>query len=201
MVEEVYHEGTRLGFAVDGKPADCVKLGLVQLLDHRPDLVVSGINAGSNAGINILYSGTVAAAVEGAFDGMTSIAVSLQTPQLTHYDSAAKIAVQVIQQILEHRPEPGELFNVNIPELTPGPPIGVRVAQQGLISYRECYEPRNDPRGRRYYWLLPDPLRGGDAPETDLAALAARYVTVTPLHFDLTDRRRLADMEQWRWEL
>jgi 5'-nucleotidase len=178
-----------------------VKLGLVQLLDHRPDLVVSGLNAGSNAGINVLYSGTVAAAVEGAFDGMTSIAVSLQTPQLPHYEPASKIAVRVIEQILERRPQKGELFNVNIPELSAGPPLGVRVAQQGLISYRECYEPRDDPRGRRYYWLLPDPLRGAEAPETDLAALASRYVSVTPLHFDLTDRRRLAEMEQWNWEL
>lgn len=201
LVEEVHQDGRHLGYAVEGKPADCVKLGLVKLLDGLPDLVVSGINAGSNAGINVLYSGTVAAAIEAAFFNVTSIAVSLTLPEAEHYEPAARIARRVIAQILENRPAPGDLFNVNIPNLAQGDPVGVRVARQALSCYRESYEARIDPRGRKYYWLMPDPLLLEDDLEADMTALEHRYVTVTPLHFDLTDRRRLESMREWKWTL
>lgn len=201
MVEEVREQGELIGYAVDGKPADCVKLGLVELLREPPDLVVSGINAGSNAGINVLYSGTVAAAIEGAFYGVPSIAVSLELPELAHYETGAQWAIRVIQRILKNRPSAGDLFNVNIPDLSQGPPQGVRVAKQGLVCYRECYEARTDPRGRKYYWLLPDQLRPSDVLDTDLAALRNHFVTVTPLHFDLTSQDRLRSMREWDWEL
>jgi 5'-nucleotidase len=199
LVREVHEEGQRIGFAVEGKPADCVKLGLVQLLPEPPDLVVSGINAGSNAGINVLYSGTVAAAIEGAFFDVTSIAVSLTQPEDTHYAQAAEIAVGVIQQILAQKPGKGELFNINIPDLAKGPPVGIRVARQALTCYRESYEARRDPRGRLYYWLLADPLLADDDLSADMTALSRGYVTVTPLHFDLTDRERIERMKSWSW--
>lgn len=201
VVQELHENGERIGFAVEGKPADCVKLGLVALLDQRPDLLISGINAGANAGINVLYSGTVAAAIEGAFCNVTAIAVSLDAPDERHYVRAAAIAIQVIQQILEHRPRTGELFNVNIPDLSDGDPIGVRVLPQALACYDEHFESRKDPRGRRYYWLLPDGLKAEDGVESDLEGLASRYVTVTPLCFDLTDYRRLESMKEWAWHL
>lgn len=201
LVEEVHQDGSLYGHAVEGKPADCVKLGLVELVDAMPDLVVSGINAGSNAGINVLYSGTVAAAIEAAFFNVTSIAVSLTLPEIDQYERAARIAVVVIRQILEHKPAAGELFNVNIPSLHEGDPLGVRVARQALVCYRESYEARTDPRGRKYFWLMPDPLIPEDDLEADMTALAHRYVTVTPLQFDLTDRRRLEQMRDWKWEL
>jgi 5'-nucleotidase len=199
LVREVHEEGKPVGYAVEGKPADCVKLGLVQLLDKPPHLVVSGINAGSNAGINVLYSGTVAAAIEGAFFDVTSIAVSLTQPEDTHYAQAADIAGDVIEQILAQRPRAGELFNINIPDLSKGPPRGIRVARQALTCYRESYEARRDPRGRLYYWLLADPLMADGDLDADMTALSHHYVTVTPLHFDLTDRDRLARMKSWDW--
>ena len=201
IVREVYEEGSSLGFAVEGKPADCVKLGIVEIFDEAPDLVVSGINAGSNAGINVHYSGTVAAAIEGAFLDVTSIAVSLELSDEDHYERAARIAVSVIRDILDHRPSPGELFNLNIPNLAAGDPLGLRVSELGLVCYRETYEERVDPRGRRYYWLLPDQLKPGpgDAWQSDLAGLAERYVTLTPLHFDLTKRQRMETMKSWAW--
>jgi 5'-nucleotidase len=189
---------------VEGKPADCVKLGLVELLQEAPDLVVSGINAGANAGINVLYSGTVAAAIEGAFFNITSIAVSLESPdspETPQYEKAADIAVAVIRQILAGDPAPGELFNVNIPNLSRHDPKGIRVTEQGLACYRESYEARVDPRGRRYYWLLPDGLQGGAHIDSDVAALANHYVTITPLHFDLTARQRLESLRHDRWAL
>lgn len=201
VVQDVWEDGEHLGYAVDGKPADCVKLGLVELLPARPDFIVSGINAGSNAGINVLYSGTVAAAIEGAFFQVTSIAVSLVLPEPEHYARAAKIAIRIIRQILDPAPVAGSLFNVNIPELSAREPLGIRVTPQGLSCYNECYEARVDPRGRRYYWLLPDELRAGECPDTDLGALAQHYVTVTPLHFDLTARAQLDEMRRRSWEL
>jgi 5'-nucleotidase len=199
LVQEVCESGTFIGYAVEGKPADCVKLALVQLLKSPPDVVVSGINAGSNAGINVLYSGTVAAAVEGAFFGRTSIAVSLSMSDPKLFDRAAVLACQVIRWIMSHNPKPGELFNVNIPDLSKGDPKGVRVVEQGLAFYKECYEARVDPRGRMYYWLLPDQLGPEGAIDSDLEALADQYISVTPLQFDLTDRRRLQSMQEWQW--
>lgn len=201
VAQEIREEGKVIGFAVEGKPADCVKLGIVKLLDGPPDLVVSGINAGSNAGINVLYSGTVAAAIEGAFFNITSIAVSLELAEAEHFPAAAKLAVHVIRQILAQGPKPGELFNVNIPCLSGGSPSGVAVAEQALDCYRETYEARIDPRGRQYYWLLPDRLTGQVDDVNDLAALARRCISVTPLHFDLTAHRQLERMRDWEWTL
>lgn len=201
IVQDVWEEGELFGYAVEGKPADCVKLGLVELLQGTPDLVVSGINSGSNAGINVLYSGTVAAAIEASFYKVLSIAVSLELPEDSHYEPAAEIAADVIRQIVDRDPQPGELFNVNIPELSKHRPLGVRITEQGLDCYRENYELRKDPRGRHYYWLLPDRLCAGESLDTDLAALGSRYVSVTPLHFDLTARERLRSMRDWNLRL
>ena len=199
LVQDVKDDSGFFAYAVEGKPADCVKLGLVHLIGERPDVVISGINSGSNAGINVLYSGTVAAAVEGSFFGVTSIAVSLSLPHPTHYSRAAKIAVKVVQWILSHDPKPGELFNVNIPDLSKGDPEEVRVVEQGLSFYKECYEARTDPRGRNYYWLLPDSLGPEGDHDSDLHALAEGCVSVTPLQFDLTDRARIDAMRKWEW--
>lgn len=201
LVGEIMEAGEFVGYAVEGKPADCVKLGIVKLLREPPDLIVSGINAGLNAGINVLYSGTVAAAIEGAFFGIPSIAVSLELPMAGHFPKAAQYAVKVIKKLLEYNPQPGDLFNVNIPTLASREPRGIRCADQALEVYRETYEERVDPRGRRYYWLLPDPLVPGDSSDSDLAALANGYISVTPLHFDLTARTRLEKIKSWKLTL
>jgi 5'-nucleotidase len=130
LVQEVVDEANQpMGWAVEGRPADCVKLAIVELLKEPPDLIVSGLNAGSNAGINVLYSGTVAAAIEGAFFRRTSIAVSLEytKPKPLDFARAAGLAAGVIKQIIQHAPPPGALFNINIPSLEKGPVRGVRV--------------------------------------------------------------------------
>lgn len=198
LVQEVRDGDELLGYAVQGKPADCVKLGLVELLPERPDLVVSGINAGANAGINVLYSGTVAAAIEAAFFKVTAVAVSLELAKTSQYEHAATIARRVVGQILKNKPADGELFNVNIPDLSKNDPTEIRVAYQGLDSYDEGYEARLDPRGRRYYWLKPEPLVPEHV-ESDLGVLAQGCISVTPLHFDLTERERLRLMASWDW--
>src|SRR5260370_31199971 len=133
LVQEVEDEAKQpLGWAVEGRPADCVKLALLELLKEPPDLIVSGLNAGSNAGINVLYSGTVAAAIEGAFFRRTSIAVSLEytKPKPLDFARAAGLAAGIIRQILEHDPPSGALFNINLPSPQNGPIKRVRVVPQ-----------------------------------------------------------------------
>ena len=204
VVQEIYDEKmARIGWAVEGRPADCVKLALRELLGYRPDIIVSGLNAGSNAGINVLYSGTVAAAIEGAFFGITSIACSLEytKPRPLDFNTGAGLARQIVEQIISKKPAPGALFNVNIPSLENGPVLGVRVAPQNTSTYEECFDKRTDPRGRTYFWLGADFTCPNPTPETDTAALRDRFITVTPLQFNLTEHTQLEEMYSWNWTL
>jgi 5'-nucleotidase len=180
-----------------------VKLALQELLPWKPDLIVSGMNAGSNAGINVLYSGTVAAAVEGAFYRHTSIAVSLEytKPKPLNFPRAAGLARQVVEQIVAHRPAPGSLFNVNIPSLERGPVRGIRVAPQNVIPFAEQFDRRTDPRGRVYFWNTPAAKAPDPHPDTDESALAEGFITVTPLQFNLTHHALLEPMTRWPWSL
>ena len=203
VVQEVFEDDKSFfGWAVEGRPADCVKLALLELLPKHPDVIISGINAGSNAGINVLYSGTVAAAIEGAFFRKTSIAVSLQyTKKIVEFHTAAGYAKKVIDQILALKPREGSLFNVNIPSLELGPVKGVRVVPQNVAPYVERMHRRTDPRGRTYFWMgndfgCPDPH-----PDTDESALQEQLITITPLQFDLTDHVRLAELREIKWTM
>jgi 5'-nucleotidase len=204
VVQEVLDEHNQpMGWAVEGKPADCVKLALLELLPEPPNVVVSGLNAGSNAGINILYSGTVAAAIEGAFFQCTSIAVSLEytKPKPLDFARAADLARRVIEQILSHRPGGGTLFNINIPSLEKGPVRGIRIVPQNVAPYLEEFVRRTDPRGRVYFWSTPNFSCPEPHPDTDVTALAEGYITVTPLQFNLTHSDLLQDMGTWQWRL
>jgi 5'-nucleotidase len=203
LVTDVFEDDgtTFLGWAVEGRPADCVKLALLELLPAPQDVIVSGLNAGSNAGINVLYSGTVAAAIEGAFYHVTAIACSLEYDKKIHdWPRAARHARQVVEQILARRPEPGRLFNVNIPVLEHGPIKGIRVLPQNVTQYYEKFDRRVNPRGRTYFWTSPEFHCPDPHPDTDVTALDDQYITVTPLKFDLTDHTRLGEMRDWRWE-
>ena len=204
IVQEVLDEERRpLGWAVEGRPADCVKLALRELLEEPPDVLVSGLNAGSNAGINVLYSGTVAAAIEGAFFRCTSVACSLEYTRLKPLDFArgAELARRVVEQIVAQRPPAGSLFNVNVPALERGPVRGVRVVPQNVAPYVEAFDRRIDPRGRVYFWTTPNFGCPDPHPDTDVTALAEGYITVTPLQFDLTHAALLRQMGDWRWQL
>ncbi|HEV3136935.1 MAG TPA: 5'/3'-nucleotidase SurE [Pirellulales bacterium] len=202
VVKELFEGQQRRGWAVEGSPADCVKVGVFEFCPRLPDLVVSGINGGLNAGINVLYSGTVAAAIEGAFFGITSVAVSLEFNEHARTDRAASLARRVIEQVLTQQKAGPQLYNLNIPTvaLTVSEPQ-VRVVPMGLARSGEQYEKRIDPRGRSYFWALSDPVVEPGGAETDVSALRKGYVTLTPLDFDLTLRPLLAEMEHWRFEL
>ena len=202
VVQEVLDEQRQpLGWAVEGRPADCVKLALRELLEGPPDVLVSGLNAGSNAGINVLYSGTVAAAIEGSFFRCTSIACSLEYTRLKPLDFArgAELARRVVEQIVAQRPPAGSLFNVNVPALERGPVRGIRVVPQNVAPYVESFDRRIDPRGRVYFWTTPNFGCPDPHPDTDVTALAEGYITVTPLQFDLTHAGLLRAMSAWRW--
>jgi 5'-nucleotidase len=204
LVQEVLDEHNEpMGWAVEGRPADCVKLALLELLPEPADLIVSGLNSGSNTGINVLYSGTVAAAIEGAFFRRTSIALSLEytKPKPLDFPRAAAMARGVVEQILSHHPAPGTLFNVNIPSLEKGPVRGIRVVPQTVAPYVETFDRRVDPRGRVYFWSGSGTSYPNPTPDTDVTALAEGYITVTPLQFNLTRTDLLQEMKQWKWKM
>lgn len=192
--------GERLrAISVEGTPADCVKLALNALLPQKPDLVISGINAGQNTGIHVLYSGTVAAAIEAAVMGFPSVAVSLQFSADMQFERAADIARRIIKRLDSDVLHPGRICNLNIPELRPGVPRGVRVAPQSTRAMNERLERRTDPTGRQYFWLNGDFASLEDSGSTDRAALREGYVCLTPLQFDLTDGAFLQELRTRTW--
>lgn len=201
ICKEVYDGDRRRGWAVEGSPADSVKIGIFEFCPRRPDIVVSGINGGLNAGINVLYSGTVAAAIEGAFFGITSIACSLEFNEHANYKRAAQISRSVIEQILAKKsPEP-QLYNLNMPTSAMDGGSEVLVVPMAVARYGEHFIKRTDPRGRTYYWATNDPPARPEGHETDLTALAKGKITLTPLHYNMTQHRVLSEMESWRFEL
>lgn len=208
MTEEVAVNERMRGIAVDGRPADCVKLALRALWHERfgprsrPDLTVSGLNAGANVGINIIYSGTVAAAVESAFLGVPAIAASLHIGgAVPCFARAAEIARHAIDRILEHDLDAHSVINVNVPRTeSPDAPIPpLRVVAMNAAPGTDAYERRVSPGGQTYYWSSGSGMAfAHTAPESDVEALSEGYVTVTPLTYALTDHARLTT---WRERL
>ena len=195
------HDREGAGWAVDGSPADCVKLGISELLDQPPDLVVSGINRGLNAGINVLYSGTVAAALEGAFFGINSIAISLEEATVMPYDQAAQITGQIIEQVLAQQDQPSRLYNLNIPLAACQESPELRVVPMAVARYGENFLKRTDPKGRTYYWATTDPPPPPEPQPTDVSVLEKGYVSLTPLGYNLTQSNLLQQMQQWELTL
>lgn len=199
MTYDVPVDEQTVGISVDGRPADCVKLAVNQLLPRRPDLVVSGINSGANVGINVLYSGTVAAAIEAAFLGLPSVALSLHLVKgVPDYDNAARHCLGVIKTLIaEGGVAPGQMVNVNVPGGLTGEmrPRGTRVVRQCVRPWDDLYEKRLTPSGRPYFWNTAKFALKGTETDTDVGALRDGYVTVTPLKFDLTCRDAMSKLE------
>ena len=190
--ERVSMGASRQGWSVDGTPADCVKLGVHELLGNRPDLVVSGINAGANRGVDVLYSGTVAAAAEAALMGIPSVAVSLEASASFDFATAGAWALRVLAPVLPIGIPRGQMLNINIPAASRMAAKGIRMVPQSLLPWEDSYQKRRDPRGRDYYWLRgAGPAQDNENP-TDLQALNDGWVTVTPLQFNLTAHQQMA---------
>jgi 5'-nucleotidase len=186
MVRRAIKNGTFLGYAVYGTPADCVKLGISELSDEPVDLVVSGINLGSNAGINVLYSGTVSAATEAAIMGIPALAVSLDTRKDADYTFAAQFVRKMVHLLIGVPELRNTAINVNIPALPREKIKGVAVVRQGRRNIIENFEKRIDPRENIYYWICGASQSGRAEKDTDVSALAAGFITITPIQCDLT---------------
>lgn len=193
--------GASGGYAVSGTPADCVKLALIELLETRPDMVISGINPGANVGININYSGTVAAAKEAALFGVPSIAVSMEGDGAAHYDEAAGFVGRLIDKLGRTGMPSGVFLNVNIPNSAIQDTAGVRMSHQGLRDTEEFFDKRRDPRNRTYYWQGGEAQRFDKSPESDGRALEEKYISITPIKCDMTDYDVLTAMKGWAVDL
>ncbi len=200
-VVEYEKNGEFFGHAVNGMPADCVKLGVKAILNARPDLVVSGINQGPNTAINVIYSGTVSAATEGALMGIPSIAFSLTSFRHSDFSFARKFAGYFARKVLNEGLPNGTMLNVNIPALPEAEIRGVKITRQGRARYEEFFEKRVDPMNRNYYWLTGKKLLLDNEPDVDDVAVSESYVSVTPIQFDLTDYNSIDKLNQWTIEL
>ncbi|MBO8167594.1 MAG: 5'/3'-nucleotidase SurE [Thermoanaerobacteraceae bacterium] len=185
-------------YAVSGTPADCVKLALEALLPEKPDLIISGINLGANLGTDVLYSGTVSAAIEGIMAGIPALAVSLVSyDENSDFSTAASITTDLCRA-LAHRQFPREtLLNVNVPQGSLEDIKGVRVTTLGIRRYKNSVEERKDPRGKSYYWLGGQVENIASREDSDLVAVSDNYVSITPVHFDLTNYRILEQIRNW----
>ncbi len=185
--------------SVDGTPTDCVMLAVRNLLQKRPDLVVSGINRGPNMGDDLTYSGTVAAAMEGTLLGIPSIAVSLDRPGDRPYDyrAAGAVARELATVVLERGLPEWTLLNVNVPHVPLREIKGIKITKQGKQIYEDLIVEKTDPRGRAYYWIGGQQETWSIEPNTDYTTLAKGYVSVMPVQLDLTDYRMFATLEGW----
>jgi 5'-nucleotidase len=191
-------DGTPM-YITSGTPSDCVGLALLGVVPGQPDLIISGINQGSNLGHDITYSGTVAAAMEGAVYGIAAIAASQEDDgdALGDLDFAAGVIAALARQVFAHDLPPNTFLNVNFPSLPPANVRGIQVTRLGRRVYRDVLIRRLDPKGRPYYWIGGDPPGGEPDAGTDIGALAQGYVSITPLNLDMTDPGLLARLADW----
>lgn len=199
-VFEYHKDGKFFGYAVDGTPADCVKIGIRNLMSEPPDLMVSGINHGSNTAINIIYSGTVSAAREAAIMDVPAIAVSVTSHSVMDFSFAAKVAKILALEVIKRGIPKGTMLNVNVPNLPEEKIAGILLTRQGKSKWDDVYEKRVDPYGRNYYWLTGNLMEVDNSLEFDQAAIRNNYVSVTPIHFDLTDYKTFEQMKEWKIE-
>lgn len=193
--------GAEEAWRIGGTPTDCVKLALEELLLQKmPDIVVSGINHGPNLGTDVLYSGTVSAAIEGALHALPAIAVSLAAWDYPDFSVAAEFAAALVRKVQACPLPPYTLLNVNVPALPAGDIGGVVVARLGERQYENTFERRQDPRGRTYYWMGGQVVGASEA-DTDISAVENHQIAVTPVHFDLTNYPLLKSLEKWNLSL
>jgi len=187
-------------YAVDGTPTDCVNLAVNGILRKKKiDILVAGINKGGNMGDDITYSGTVSAAMEGTLLGIPSVAVSLASRNHFQFDAAAEFAARVARKVLSRGLPKDTLLNVNLPDVAGGEIRGVKITRQGKRIYGEAVVEKRDPRGRKYYWIGGDTLQTQDVPGSDLEAVEQNYISITPIHLDLTNYVSLRTLKRWNW--
>ena len=195
--EKVQVNGSMTGFAVNGTPADCVNLGLAELMDTPPGLVVSGINPGANVGINVNYSGTVAGAKEAAMAGIPAMAVSIMAPGNGHVADVARCATTISMQMMARGLPAGTFLNVNFPNLPMEQIRGIRWSRQGTRVFAQPFEKRKYPWDRTYYWPGCDRQVAYDQSDIDGAVIEDRFISITPIKCDMTDYDALRELTGW----
>jgi len=186
------------GYAVNGTPADCVKIAVKCILGKKPDLVISGINQGSNTATNVIYSGTVSAAAEGVILDIPSIAVSLTSFSIQEFEYAAKVALQVGKQVLKKGLPPRTLLNINVPAIPEKDIQDVVATRQGMGRYEEVFDKRTDPQNRTYYWMAGKRMILDKDDDVDDVAVMNNKVSVTPIQYDLTHYEFLKELSTWK---
>lgn len=201
-LDKVEVHGDHDWYQCSGTPVDCVKLAIDKLLHRKPDLCISGINHGSNSSINVIYSGTMSAAMEGAIEGIPSAGFSLLNHSLdADFEAAGKVARIVAQNILKHGLPTGSLLNVNIPNLPYDQLKGMRICRQAMAKWQEEFEERLDPMRRKYYWLTGKFENHDKGEDTDEWALAHGFVSIVPVQFDFTAHHAIPFLNEQRYEL
>jgi 5'-nucleotidase len=204
-VDSIFHESIR-AWACSGTPSDCIKLALGALLETPPDLVLSGINQGANLGTDVLYSGTVSAAMEGVIEGIPSIALSLTSFAYQDFNPAALFACRMVTQLQQNPLEMPMLLNVNIPAVPQSEIQGVAFTRQGIRRYFDMFEKRVDPRGQTYYWLAGEVIEDAEMPpgfeeiaeiQTDVQANRQKLISITPLQYNLTFNQAVRELDKW----
>lgn len=185
-------------YAVEGTPADCIKLGIDVLMDDKPDVVFSGINRGANLGTDVIYSGTVSAAIEGAIFNIPAVAMSVTSYEYLDYSAAAVLAADICRTLIEHDMPSNILLNVNIPPMPIEEIKGIRITHMGVKRYKNNYEQRYDPRGRPYYWLTGELIEEANDETSDIIAIEQGYVSITPIHYDLTKYDMIKELKRWQ---
>ncbi len=185
-------------YACSGTPVDCVKLAVSQILPRKPDLCISGINHGSNSSVNVIYSGTMSAAVEAGIEGIPAIGFSLcDFAYNADFKAGEKFINTIIDQVLKHKLPKGVVLNVNIPKLKEHEIKGIKVCRQADAKWEEKFDKREDPRGRTYYWMSGEFKNLDKGEDTDERALEEGYVSVVPVRYDLTAHHFLPDLRNW----
>jgi len=208
-VEEVFSPQIK-AWSCSGTPSDCVKLALAAILPEPPDLVVAGINHGANLGTDVLYSGTISAAMEGILEGIPSIAFSLASHNSGKFATAGKFARILVEQIAKEPLPELMLLSVNIPPVDWSELAGAIITRQGIRRYFDSFEKRVDPRGKTYYWLAGEAIEEIDQPEnpqipfpvlTDVQGIQQKYITITPLQYNLTNIRGINSLKDRNFSL
>lgn len=196
-VTQVERNGRFFGHAVDGTPADCVKIAVKHILEHKPDIIISGINQGSNTATNIIYSGTVSAAAEGVIQNIPAIAVSLTSFKSHDFRYSAKIARMVAKMVLEKGLPARTLLNINVPPVTEEKIEDIVIAKQGLGRYEEVFDKRTDPQNRTYFWLSGKKMILDKDNDVDDVVVMQNKVSITPIQYDLTHYEFIKELKTW----
>ncbi len=195
VVREAEFPGAVKAWATSGTPADCIKLGVKEFVD-KVDLVVSGTNMGANVGNDCFYSGTVSGAAEGIFCDCPAVAMSICSHHPKNYEPSMKMAQKVVQTVFEKGLEPGVMLNVNLPDIPAEEIQGVRVTKIGRVSYKEGFKHGISNSGNKFYWYNGEPIKLEQDEDSDIQAIRDKYISISPLRFDITDYASIDDVKK-----